>query len=400
MSELQTTSPTPLWYETIDAGSLPLDIRCSCFTGTNGLAEYNITITPDVAACFRKQLDLLSLGYEFALNSLALAADTAVLRRFFCSDLANQQRMLVEHPIADVEAPCAISIVGQPPLPDAKVTLWAYHVEGKKGDFVKTRNANTIQLQRGELTHYWTMGCQVPEAENSCQQTKAIFNDYQDFLDNGDMALADNVVRTWLFVRDIDQHYQGMVDARRELFLDQGLSPETHYIASTGIEAKPADTRSCVTMDAYAVGALRPEQIQYLHAADHLGPTHLYGVSFERGTSISYRDRRHLFISGTASINPQGDILHEGDVQQQLLRTLDNISALLADGGATLADMAHLIIYLRDSSDYTLVRHIFDARFPGTPVTIVQGAVCRPGWLVEVEGIAITPDDNPVLPIY
>jgi hypothetical protein len=30
----------------------------------------------------------------------------------------------------------------------------------------------------------------------------------------------------------------------------------------------------------------------------------------------------------------------------------------------------------------------------------VQGAVCRPEWLVEVEGVAIMANDNPALPLF
>jgi hypothetical protein len=31
---------------------------------------------------------------------------------------------------------------------------------------------------------------------------------------------------------------------------------------------------------------------------------------------------------------------------------------------------------------------------------MVRGAVCRPEWLVEVEGIAIAPHDAPALPHF
>jgi len=34
------------------------------------------------------------------------------------------------------------------------------------------------------------------------------------------------------------------------------------------------------------------------------------------------------------------------------------------------------------------------------PVQVVVAPVCRPGWLVEVEGLAIIPASNPDLPPF
>ncbi len=70
-----------------------------------------------------------------------------------------------------------------------------------------------------------------------------------------------------------------------------------------------------VLFDAYAVKGLQPGQVTYLHALSHLSPTALYGVTFDRGTSVEYGDRRHLFISGTASIDHRGEVVHVGDVR-------------------------------------------------------------------------------------
>ena len=39
-------------------------------------------------------------------------------------------------------------------------------------------------------------------------------------------------------------------------------------------------------------------------------------------------------------------------------------------------------------------------RFPDLPLIIVQGAVCRPQWLVEVEGIAIAENDDMAMPRF
>ena len=48
-----------------------------------------------------------------------------------------------------------------------------------------------------------------------------------------------------------------------------------------------------------------------------------------------------------------------------------------------------MIVYLRDISDYGVVKGIMNERFPDIPKAIVLAPVCRPGWLIETECIAI-----------
>jgi enamine deaminase RidA (YjgF/YER057c/UK114 family) len=73
---------------------------------------------------------------------------------------------------------------------------------------------------------------------------------------------------------------------------------------------------------------------------------------------------------------------------RQAGRLLENIGALLKDGGAQRTDVRYFIIYLRDLSDYSQIDAFMKKAFPQTPHVIVQAKVCRPEWLVEMECIA------------
>ncbi|MGA3403146.1 MAG: Rid family hydrolase, partial [Acetobacteraceae bacterium] len=143
-----------------------------------------------------------------------------------------------------------------------------------------------------------------------------------------------------------------------------------------------------------------PDQVTYLNDFDHLCATKDYNVTFERGTRIAYADRAHYFISGTASIDNAGHVRHPGDVLRQLDRALQNVEALLRSGGAGLGHMTHLLVYLRDPSDFFRVEASLQERFPDLPLLILRGAVCRPDWLIEVEGIGIAAMDSPQLPKF
>ena len=173
--------------------------------------------------------------------------------------------------------------------------------------------------------------------------------------------------------------------ARNEVFLHQGLTRDTHFIASTGIAGRNADPSLCVQLDTYAVTGLVPEQVHHLYASTHLNRTYEYGVSFERGTYVDYGDRRQVFISGTASIDNRGQIVHAGDIRQQTERMWENVEALLKEAGMNYDDIGQMIVYLRDPGDYQTVERLFNARFPNMPRVTVLAPVCRPGWLIEME---------------
>jgi enamine deaminase RidA (YjgF/YER057c/UK114 family) len=109
---------------------------------------------------------------------------------------------------------------------------------------------------------------------------------------------------------------------------------------------------------------------------------------------VHYGDRKHLFISGTASIDSKGEVVHVGDVRRQTERMICNIEALLAEGGATMNDVQMAIVYLRDMGDYEQVAQLLAERLPELPYTITLAPVCRPTWLIEMECVAAVAEVN------
>ena len=376
----------------LDPTILPASVEVSRFAGRSGVDEFHLVVEPTDDSGFAEQLAIVEAAYPRALSEYGLGAETAVFLRWFCSDPTNQAALLPHHD-------CAVSCVGQPPLPPARVALWAYHVKDPAGPLDKRRDGNTLTLSRGPLTHLWCTGI-ASEGGDSHAETRGVFERYNGILDGHGMRLSEHALRTWLFVRDIDADYAGLVSARREFFAAHGLSAATHFIASSGIGGAAPDAGVRVHMDAWAIGGLAPGQVEYLAAPGHLSPTHVYGVTFERATAVSYADRRHVIISGTASIDREGRIVHEGDVMRQLDRTLENVTALLSVAGARVEDMLSWIVYVRDPSDQAAVRAELRERLAGAPVLVVAARVCRPGWLVEVEGLAALPARNGRLPAF
>ena len=165
------------------------------------------------------------------------------------------------------------------------------------------------------------------------------------------------------------------------MFFTQGLTPNTHFIASTGIGGRQQDPNVLAQMDNYAVKGISKEQVHYRYASTHLNRTSDYGVSFERGTYVDYGDRRHVFISGTASIDNKGRIVHPKDVVQQTHRMWENVEALLAEAGCSYDEVGVMVVYLRDSSDYAVVSKLYEERFPNPMSSCLLLSVGQVGWL-------------------
>ena len=386
-------------YRTVTCEGIPAAVRVAHFSGPSGVDEYHLMVQPTAGADIATQAAWVRRAYRQACAALGLGDDTGVFLRCFCSDLPHQAATLAAQ-LGELEASHAVSWISQPPASPAQLALWAYHVQLPGAALEKTKAGATLTVQRVALAHCWTAGLTCTEAETPYAQTAGIFAEYEEILRARGLNVADHLQRTWFFVQDVDVNYQGLVTARREFFTARGLTPDTHYIASTGIEGAAANVVATVMLDAYAIAGVRPAQIRFLAAPEHLCPTHLYGVTFERGVSVAYQDRKHIFISGTASIDHTGSILHPGDVRRQLDRTMENVAALLAQAGATFADVGMFIVYVRNPGDLEIIRQLMLERHGDTPMQVVVAHVCRPGWLVEVECAAVVSIDEPGLPAF
>ena len=328
------------------------------------IEKYNILKADSVTALVDMQKAYLSgfPGYK------------VVFKRYFLSDSSQVASLPVELG--------AISYIVQPPLGGDTCGV-LIHIASDAN--VEYYNGTTVVTADG-VVQVWTANM-VSSLEGSQAQTHEILSEYESLLDRYGMTVADNCVRTWFFVHDIDNNYSGMVRARREDFMRIGLTPQTHYIASTGICGSPCEEGSVVQLDACAMKG--PFTQRYLYAPTHLNPTYEYGVTFERGVKLNFSSHSQVLISGTASINNKGEVVHVGDVSAQTERMLDNVKALTDEAEVGWEKISYILVYLRNPEDYDLVEPVFRKNFPKVPYIICQAPVCRPDWLIEMECVLV-----------
>ncbi len=101
---------------------------------------------------------------------------------------------------------------------------------------------------------------------------------------------------------------------------------------------------------------------------------------------------RTLYIAGQLPIDPQtASLVGDGDIRVQTERVMDNIGAILQEGGMGFDDLVKVGIFLADFDDFGVVNEVYGSRFSDSPParTTVQAANFPMGFLIEIDAIAV-----------
>lgn len=227
--------------------------------------------------------------------------------------------------------------------------------------------------------------------------------------------LFPQVFRTWLYQGHIvleegdTQRYKELNRARSDFFygtrfmgelLPKNVQLGAIYPASTGIGADDVDiAMSCQALqterdDVIVVPIENPNQTSAFDYAEFYSPK---SPKFSRACAVSFDERCHVYVSGTASIIDQKTIFI-GDPIGQTNQTLDNIAALISGDNlskhglpsfnANLSDLAIARVYVKKPEHLEAIQKVCKERLGDVPVLFTYADVCRDDLLVEIEGIA------------
>jgi enamine deaminase RidA (YjgF/YER057c/UK114 family) len=238
----------------------------------------------------------------------------------------------------------------------------------------------------GEESHF--------RAANVHGTGRAAFEEAYDMFRIAEGLLAEagmtfrDVVRTWIYLRDIDRDYDALNQARRKFFRDCGIDRRP---ASTGVQGIPFTESHDFSMSLYALRSSAPVNVE-LMSTPTLNEAWTYGAEFSRGLRVVDANKVTLHISGTASIDEGGRTVHVGDLAAQVERMLRNIETLLRAQCATFEDVVSAVAYLKRPNDAAVVRGMLrDRGFDGFPCAFVDAPLCRPELLCEIEAVAVLP---------
>ncbi|GAA2205647.1 hypothetical protein GCM10009850_011050 [Nonomuraea monospora] len=116
-------------------------------------------------------------------------------------------------------------------------------------------------------------------------------------------------------------------------------------------------------------------------------------LGYHQGEAVSGHTRT-LYCSGQTAMSSDGKPQHDGDMAAQLALSLDNLEAVLAEAGMSLADLVRLNVYTTDVEllfqHYGVLAGRLGAAGVAPPTTMLGVTrLAIPTLMVELEGTAI-----------
>ncbi|HSH36808.1 RidA family protein [Schnuerera sp.] len=98
-----------------------------------------------------------------------------------------------------------------------------------------------------------------------------------------------------------------------------------------------------------------------------------------------------IFTSGQLPIIPETGELIKGDIKRETRLCLDNLLAVVEEGGAKLKDIVKVNIYIKDMNDFPLINEEYEDFFQEhKPArSCVQVAKLPKDGNIEIEAIAV-----------
>jgi 2-iminobutanoate/2-iminopropanoate deaminase len=97
-----------------------------------------------------------------------------------------------------------------------------------------------------------------------------------------------------------------------------------------------------------------------------------------------------VFVSGQVPVDPATGALVDDEITLQTRRALDNVAAVLAGAGGSLADVVKSTVFLTDLGDFQAMNAVYAACFGAhAPARSTVGVAALPlGARVEIEVVA------------
>jgi enamine deaminase RidA (YjgF/YER057c/UK114 family) len=216
--------------------------------------------------------------------------------------------------------------------------------------------------------------------ESRPAQTRQVFQQLERLLSLVRMDFSQ-VVRTWFYLDRLLDWYDDFNGVRSQFYGERGL-----------LGRCPASTAVGVSNDAGAALLVHLLAFEPRHSGIVVAPADSprqgsaldYGSAFSRATKLRSSTTTCLYVSGTASIDPQGRTLFEGNTARQTEQTFAVVGALLSRHGLGFSDVTCATGYLPDLTEVPLVRPLWTQHL-ALPLNLYQADICRRELRFELE---------------
>jgi enamine deaminase RidA (YjgF/YER057c/UK114 family) len=359
----------------------------TCFPEDSGDSKDQI---PEVYARISEFLE--GLGAEVV--SERCYGETAV----FPAVKATRTELYKQH---GLEYEGSLSFVGGTPIPKrglAGLQLWAIQAVDRPA--VRTMAVDGNPVGR-KFSHHGISYASVASVEPSAvghyspnlkDHAASMFQESARILNSYGLSYRD-VARTWIYLPQLLCWYDDFNAARREVYKQFGLADGARPFwlpASTGIQGQSPRGYECM-MDLLAVSgrADSGHRLEMLNSPLQC-EAYDYGSFFSRAVELRDESVSRIFVSGTASIDSQGNTVFKDDPKGQIRFTLQVVSELIGTRGHSLADMAHCVAFFKNSEYIGAFMDVAEEQGLDARVVVQTVAdVCRNDLLFEMEALTV-----------
>lgn len=206
-----------------------------------------------------------------------------------------------------------------------------------------------------------------------------------------------NVLRTWIYLYDILSQYNDFNKARNFKFKEMRLIPnalddngfEQIYLpASTGIGGGNI-YGAAGNMDVFAVKLKENIDLKIRsHTGEKQKSAYRYGSAFSRAMIIEDQMKKYIYLSGTASINDEGETVYIGDIDKQIDMTFNVIRALIEKEGFGIDQICEATVFVK-KAEYVNNFEMYcqKVNLVDIPWIITVADVCRKDLLFEIDAV-------------
>ena len=355
---------------------------------------------------YREVVDILAydnmkIVHDRLFGSLAIRDEVVTVRKDVLSEFHSHQHL----PFTYIQGrPCwgegfaGIQLRAIDPVKTGDEVWTIYHKDTPVGRGWQKNGTTYLMLQ-----NIHGIPVDGDKTEDRSEQVKRMFERAEALLvERGASYL--NVLRTWIYLKDILDWYDDFNVVRnkkyREFRLipteDKTLAAETIYLpASTGILGEnPLDAAAVMDVLAVIPGSSNNIMIKHDTGLRQNSPFR-YGSAFSRATHIRENDITHIMLSGTAAIDEAGKSLYRGDARRQIQKTLEVIAALVENGGAAMTDICEATVFLKHPEDVTIYQEVMQEwGLENIPSVIVVADICRKELLFELDAVVALSNRN------
>ena len=264
-----------------------------------------------------------------------------------------------------------------------------YILDNKEARLVTLENQAVGYIFEDDDASYCLMDALCPSNTSASREEQSVdvFNTMNQLLQDAGMQFTDTV-RTWFYNDKILDWYDEFNEVRTSFFKKHDVFKKM-VPASTGIGIP---NHAGAALMAGLLG-IKPKTDKI---SIHTVPSPLqcsardYDSSFSRAVSIELPGITTTYISGTASIEPEGATVHVDDIEGQVDLTMRVVFAILESQGMNWSNIERSIAYFKEI-EYVdaFLKYCKDNSIQDMPVTLTHADVCRDDLLFEIEADAV-----------